>query len=473
MFPNHLQSAGKKQLGITIMPEYIQSEGHEALLQNLRKMGATAVCTSPYVMEPVAENQGAREPPVDAGAGSVRLLDRPLWGKRELRVQTAPSFAPHLDLYSGLTYQPDPPNDLTRKSGKVVHDFIHAAKDSGFEVHIQIQSAIPPGYRVQFGGPKPADQPRLPDGSLLERNVSNNSSLASPAVRRYTEALLKDLCQTYPEVDGFRVDWPEYPPYFLQSLFFDFSQPAQEAAQRLGFDWRRMKEDSAALRRSLLSSLTDSDLQSFLADDGGRFALTTAMRRYPGFVEHLRFKSILATEMLKGYRQVLTGCGNKKLSPNLFPPPFSIPSGADFAALGDFCDTLCVKLYTMHWPMMVRFYGDELLKGNPTLSQTLLAQALVRAMDIDEQARGPLMSYEYPDPDTPHPVSGKALHRKITQAAREAKCPVFALAHGYGPTADFLARLKVAWQASNGRVWINRYAYLKDEKIERIAQATS
>ncbi len=467
-----LKSA-RKQLGITIMPEYIQSEGTPALLKNLRKMGATAVCTSPYVMEPVGDTEGAREPPVDAGAGGVRLLDRPLWGKRELHVKTAPSFTPNLDLYKGLPYQPDSPNDLTRKSGKVVQEFIHAAKDAGLEVYLQVQSAIPPGYRVQFGGPTASDKPRLPDGSLLERNVANNGSLASTGVRRYTEALLQDLCHVYSEVDGFRVDWPEYPPYFLDSLFFDFSEPARAAAERLHFDWTRMRDDSAALRQYLLHSLTDRDLQNFLAGDGGRFALATAMRRYPGFVEHLRFKSVLATEMLHGYSKTVAACGNKKLSPNLFPPPFSLVSGADFAALGDFCDSLCVKLYTMHWPMMLRFYGDELVKGNPSLSGTLLAQALVRAMDIDEQARGPLSWYHYPDPDTPHPVSSHALERKITQAKREAKCPVYALAHGYGPTTDFLSRLKTAWHASDGRVWINRYAYLSDQKIERIAGATS
>jgi hypothetical protein len=36
----------------------------------------------------------------------VRLLDRPLWGKRELFVSTAPSYTPDLRLYRGLRYQP-------------------------------------------------------------------------------------------------------------------------------------------------------------------------------------------------------------------------------------------------------------------------------------------------------------------------------------------------------------------------------
>jgi hypothetical protein len=81
--------------GVTVMPEFFQVEGIEAVLDNLqRRARVTAIATSPYVMAPMPDGQGGREPPIDAGAGSVRLLDRPLWGRRELFVRTAPSFAP-------------------------------------------------------------------------------------------------------------------------------------------------------------------------------------------------------------------------------------------------------------------------------------------------------------------------------------------------------------------------------------------
>jgi hypothetical protein len=60
-------------LGVTLMPEYIQSEGIDGVLGKLQHMRATAVCTSPYVMEPASAQTGSREPPDDAGAGGVRL----------------------------------------------------------------------------------------------------------------------------------------------------------------------------------------------------------------------------------------------------------------------------------------------------------------------------------------------------------------------------------------------------------------
>src|SRR5687767_4595749 len=94
----------RRFLGITVMPEYVQNEGIDAVLDNLVRAGATALATSPYVMAPANEQTGGREPPDDAGAGSVRLLDRPLWGRRELFVRTAPSFVPDKRLYQGLRY---------------------------------------------------------------------------------------------------------------------------------------------------------------------------------------------------------------------------------------------------------------------------------------------------------------------------------------------------------------------------------
>ena len=40
-------------LGITVLPEYFQYEGVDAVLANCQNIaGATAITTSPYVMEP-------------------------------------------------------------------------------------------------------------------------------------------------------------------------------------------------------------------------------------------------------------------------------------------------------------------------------------------------------------------------------------------------------------------------------------
>jgi hypothetical protein len=461
-------------VGMTVMPEDFQVEGIDNVLGALRtRAGVTAVATAPYVMAPSDAQHGVREPPIDAGAGKVRLLDRPLWGKRELYVTTAPSFIPDAKLYAGLKYQPSGANDLTRREGHMVRDFIRTARDRGFKTYLQIEAAIPPGYIVQSGGPLPEDRPLLPNGKPPVKRVGNTGSLASEEVRRYTNALIADLCREFPEIDGIRPDWPEYPQYLLDDAFLDFSPAAQRAAERLGFPFERMRKDAGELYSYLHGSLTNRDLEAFLAGDSGRFALLAAARDHTGFLELCRFKAVLVDELLAGFRHALDQ--NKELVPNAFPPPFTIASGMNYSLAAKHSAGISVKLYTMHWPMILRFYGDALLAANHGLADHLLAAALVRMMDIADGPGLPRVAdYSYPGPDTPHPVGREAQARKIHQAQLDAgSTPVYALVHGYGPLADFKSRLKVAWDASSGRIWINRYGYLSDAKIDAVGEVTS
>jgi hypothetical protein len=466
--------ASGRFLGITVMPEYLQNEGIDAVLDNLVRAGVTAVATSPYVMEPAEEQTGGREPPDDAGAGNVRYLDRPLWGQRALFVRTAPSFVPEKRLYQGLRYQPAEPTELTRREGDVVQRFVRAAQGRHLKVYLQVQAAIPPGYRVQFGGPREEDRPRLPDGRVPPRRLANNGSPASTHIREYTQALLKDLCRAYPDVDGIRVDWPEYPPYFLDDVFLDFSDPAKAAAARLGFDFAQMQTDTLAAYRLLHGGLKDDDLKAWSAADGGRHFLLRTLSQRRGVLDLLTFKAALVDELLAGFRQTLTSAAGERmeLMPNAFPPPFTLASGMDFAKAGRHSSAISVKLYTMHWPMMLRFYGDAVMQANPGITEAKLVRALLAWFDMsDEIGSLRLADYAYPETDQPHPVGLEAQVRKIAQAQAEAgSAPVLALAHGYGPPHDLRRRLEAAWRASSHGLWINRYGYLSDEKLAIVGE---
>jgi hypothetical protein len=454
-------------LGITVMPEYIQTEGIEALLDNLvGRARATAVATSPYAMAPADEATGVREPPADAEAGKVRLLDRPVWGRRELFVRTAPSFAPDRSLYRGLRYQPAEPDDLSAAEGAVIEKFIAAAKACRLEVHLQVQAAIPPGYRVQFGGPVEEDLACLPGA-----RVDKNGSLASPHVLAYGRAMIRDLVRAYPAIDALRVDWPEYPPYSFASLFTDFSGHAEAAARKLGFDFEPMRQDALALFRALSGQLKDQDLEGWLEPDGGRYMLLRLLSERPGILAWLGFKAVLTVRLLATYREALNEAGEGliRFIPHAFPPPWSLISGFDYAGASAHCDGIGVKLYTMHWPMMLRGYGEALLAANPELSEPLLARCLARLCDVrDDDGPDRIGDYAYPEPDEAHPVGAAAQARKITQAQAEASVPVYAFAHGYGPPDDVAARMAIAWQASSRRMWVNRYGYLSDQKLDAL-----
>ena len=126
----------------------------------------------------------------------------------------------------------------------------------------------------------------------------------------------------------------------------------------------------------------------------------------------------------------------------------------------------------MHWSLMVNFWGDELLAANPDLDETVLVRALVNLMDLADSGDGTkIADYGYPHPDQPHPIPDEPQIRKIAQmqAAVGDRAAVYPLVHGYGPPSDFRRRLQLVADSNADGVWINRYGYLGDEKLDAIA----
>ncbi|MEM7567662.1 MAG: hypothetical protein AAF321_10575, partial [Pseudomonadota bacterium] len=403
---------------------------------------------------------GGREPPADAGAGGVRLLDRELWGRRALHVRSSPSFTPERALYSGLPYQPPEPDALTVREGETVQRFIGAAKARGMAVWLQVQSAIPPGYRVQFGGPHPEDAPLGPNGAPVPDRVDANASLAAPAVLAYGEAMLRDLVRAYPQIDGFRIDWPEYPPYSFGSLFFDFSPHALALAEGMGIDVERMRRDALTVLGVLTSGLGAPALAR--AEPMDVHTLERALARHPGMLDLLALKRRLSLDMLARYRAAIPD--TYALVPQAFPPPWHLVTGFDLAAATQLVEGIGVKFYTMHWPMILGNWARAMSTGK---DDKALAAALVRATGLGEDAPSTTAGFVYPEPHEPHPASSQAIAAKMATARREAgdHVPLYAFTHAYGPLADVMRRAEACWHASGGRMWVNRYGYMSDEKI--------
>ena len=193
---------GSTALGVTVMPEWFACEGVDVVLDRVQSIGATAIATSPYVLEAAPDGEGGREPPIDGGAGGVRPLDRLLFGRRELWVRTAPAFVHDRSRYADLRYQPTLPSPLTEKHADLLDRVFEAAVSRGVEVLLQVMAASPPGYRVQFSGALADDECLGPDGKPLPSRVDRNASLASHHVRAYTAALVTELAERYPSVAG-------------------------------------------------------------------------------------------------------------------------------------------------------------------------------------------------------------------------------------------------------------------------------
>jgi hypothetical protein len=461
-------SAGR-HVGVTLMPEYLQSEGIEPVLDRLERLGVTALTTMPSVAADVPAGHGSREPPLDGGAGAVRVLDRPLWGKRALHMVTAPSFVPNRSLYAGLTYQPPEPSALTATQGSVVAQFIAAAKRRGLKVYLQVMAAIPPCYRVQFGGPLDADRPMLPGGLPLPPRVDNNASLAAWAVRDYVRVMIADLCAAYPDVDGFRFDWPEYPPYHLLSWLADYNPQVRPFAEAAGFDFHRLESGIAILHQQLVSG----GLPAALLEPGIGFEalLGRLIEHNDAIADHL----VLREYLVEDYARFLGACVrqsggvDKQVFLQCFPPPWHRLSGFSPSRMAGVADLIGVKFYTMHWPMMVRQYAD-MLAGFAGGDADAVAQTVYRLF-IDARATDvQLQNIAYPEPDEPHRIPDGVIAEKFLQLQSGSTQALIAVTHAYGPIEDVCQRLGAAWRASSGRIEINRYGYMSDAKIDAMAR---
>jgi hypothetical protein len=447
------------------MPEYIQSEGIDAVLDTLEQLGATAVTTSPYVAMRTEPELGLREPPLDAGAGQGRKLDRPLWGLDEVWMATAPSFKPDLSGYGDGPYAPDAATDLTSAEGLVIKRFLARAKQRGFRTYLQVMAAIPPCYRVQFGSPIPEDQPMMANGRTVPARVDRNATLASNGLRTYLRGMIRDLCRVYPECDGLKFDWPEYPPYEFQSLLADYNPQVAPYAAEIGLDL-------GALAKTIATAQPDPAVVEHLRSGAGfDVAFADFLNRNPAFADHFRLRRHLTVRFAEFLRAEVDAASDGRVALCLqgFPPPWHQLSGFDPKALSTIAHELSVKFYTMHWPMI----GANYVKQAAPLLGVSEAEATgwFRSTFLQESAPNstPL---SYPDPDTPHGIGSRAIAAKM-QNITTGGIYVAGIAHSYGPIPDVVARFSALYRAANGRVDINRYAYLSEAKCAALANAVS
>ncbi len=460
-------------LGVTVMPEWFAHEGVEAVFDRVQTLGATAIATSPYVLERCADGEGAREPPPDGEAGKVRPLDRDLFGARELFVRTAPSFVHDLARYRGLRYQPSPPTALTHANEAILDRVCASAARRGILVYMQAMAASPPGYRVQFSGARPEDACLLPDGRTHDARVDRNACLASPDVVAYTATLAAEIASRYPGVTGLRLDWPEYPPYDFRSALFDFNPAVTARMAQAGHDPSRVARDVLAWSQGVRDAVRDaaaSGPESALhALDAAGF---DALCAHDGILAPLQdAKRAAARDLLCAVRAALDAIPGprRRLEPQAFPPPFSRVSGFPIGTLADVADAVGIKLYTMHWPMIARYWARDLLGPGDGAAHDALASAIAYRFGFTDAlvAGGNLL--RYPEPGTPHPVGARAQAAKLAFASRLAgPVPAIAFVHSYGPIEDVVRRRDIA-AASGLPVWINRYGYLSDEKIAALA----
>jgi hypothetical protein len=469
-----------KTLGIYAWPPHVQAEGVNAVLDNLEAIGATAVSTSTYVAEPASEDDGdRREPPQNGNKGLVREIDRPLWGKKALYLRTGSSFRRDSRLYAGQKYAPVQPNDLTDKHGAIIHDFLAEANKRGLKTYIQTSPSRLPDLREGLDeSERIADTPRLPGDRLPGNRMVNFASLASPAVLDFMAAETTDILNEYPEVDGLLLDRMEQSFYTFDDAFVDLGSHARAAAGKHNLDFEAI-DDSVAATLNRFRTLTNEDLDAIKSrldiPIGFPSVATNASTAQFSLVDAMHLRSAITTDFLKTLRtasdQVRPGV---ELIPITFPPPLSALTGVDYSEYSKYADAVMIKFFTMHWPLIVTYWTEGITAMNPALDPNKVARAVSTALGLEDHPSSNVTDYTYPEPETPHRAGTNAQINKIEAATKQANgMPILPSVHGYGPLADVERRWKIGWETGESGMWVNRYGYLSESKLDLLKRVTS
>ena len=219
------------------------------------------------------------------------------------------------------------------------------------EAHLLVHPFLPGDLRID-------DVPVFIDGTVTqEGRFSRNACLNSPAVFEYALALMVDLLDHYPDLDGLMPDWVEFGAYRLNDIFTCFCPHCAAEALRSGFDWEAMR-GSVYEAWTWLHELTDPKLE-MLKDSYGNVLVDFVANR-PGLQEFVRFKAHTVKRFYKAVREllILRGRGDLLLTSRGWPPPWNKMSGMAYGELALICRVAAPKLFTFDYCALPRWYGE-------------------------------------------------------------------------------------------------------------------
>ena len=231
----------------------------------------------------------------------------------------------------GLRYQPAPATALTRAHAALLDDVV-ARRDTAWHARLPAGDGREPARlsrAVLVRGAAKTGASARTSCRTTHASIATQASRATLSARTSRRCWWR-LAERYPGVAGFRLDWPEYPPYDLVSALFDFNPSAQALMEAAGHDpaevaaaaraWRvdaraRVTSVITPMRRACRAALAPA-WQALLARTDRSRALFDAKRA--------AVRGLLTRLPSRARRRA---GARRRLEPQVFPPPFGRVSG--------------------------------------------------------------------------------------------------------------------------------------------------
>jgi hypothetical protein len=468
--------------GITITSGELASDGVEPVLDAVANIGGNAIGLPTNITVESTAVDGLREPPLDVD-GQVRVLDRPLWGKRELYVKRYPVHDGDPQLWSDLPWNPPaaPPESMRTDYPRLAID---AARERGFRVYAQL---TPYGLPGSIGGQDSLAsgqdhrhdlRPRRLVGGPSTDAIAMIGCLNKPVVRQLGRVRVQEVLRHYGDVDGLSLDWVEYPTYFIDNVFTCFCDDCRNQAIHLGYEWSAI---TAAVRHvwDSLHTLTPSSLDALSRSGDWGDLMADPEVTQDGVNSWLDFKAQAVALALNDIRATMDADGfdHTLLSANGFSLPWGRMSGASYPRAKGSLDSHRIKLYSFHWHMMVRWWTERLLAWNkesridPHLATSAVVALFGIVLDDSPELLAPHM-FQMPGPEEPHNFAAESYRHRLENVPEmsEPLAVQMPFVHAYRSTQDFANVLDAVASYAGDGLWVQRYGYLNDDKLAVLAE---
>jgi hypothetical protein len=471
--------------GIIVTTAELASEETGAVLDAIATTGANAITTTSNIVVPSDTPTDYREPSIDV-QGERRTLDRPVWGRTMTWVNRYVAYQPDPELWRDLPWPPPPaaPEEIRVDHARAAIDGAHAR---GMRVYAHFAAyALPGGADHREGQPTNDElrvryRPTRLIGGIHPEGISWVGCINNPTVRAYGRVRLIELLRHYGDVDGLALDWVDFPTFFLEKLFTCFCDHCHAQAISLGYDWEQITGAVRVLWDSL-HTLTARQAEALARSGDWGDLVVDPDAMLPGFDAWLDFKAESVALAIADLRGVMTEEGAGHLLVSTVEPalPWGRISGAAFARAGRGVDRQYINLFSAHWLMMVRWWSESILAWNrgSDITPELAIRGMMALFGITLEHPVTDLSpatFGMPARDVPHNLTPASYTDRLENALalQPNQAPVLPLVHAYRPVDDFARQLETVRPYAMNGLWIRRFGYLCDRKLDLLHQEWS
>ena len=272
-------------------------------------------------------------------------------GVKHLAFGGPPPVVPDPKHYEGSVVPWVPPPAEVMARADEVKSLLAAARDSGMKVFLYGTNPHMCGDRDIYGQ---IQQKRVlnPDGSLTKVESYWGVCANAPELLPFYRGRIQDARASFPEINGFLNDGPEFGYEILPglkgdnwSLFNCFGPCCERKANELGYDFEAFKRGAGTLMQWFRSLDLKSVLQ-FIEHDGEPIEALAEAAGDPGIVDWFQFKRDSINDYIQNLCDAVKGVDpNLKMGVGSRLPAFTPYTGYDLGALAVHADFLLPKIY--------------------------------------------------------------------------------------------------------------------------------